>query len=160
MRHVMLPPHVLLIEPTSVYALLSSAELDAAGFEVTLAGSLEDGRRCAETILDPERSTPSTIILINISAAATPQAPFPGLRLARQLRQQIDRGLLREAVIVGLVERTTAAVEAAAQEAGCHLLQTPLRASAAEFMRRLVVAAAFVAAPEATGARLHPAHAA
>ncbi len=160
MRHVMLPPHVLLIEPTPVYALLSSSELDAAGFEVTLAGSLEDGYRCAETLLDPAQPAPFTIILINISAAATHEAPFPGLRLVRHLRQQMDRDLLCEAVIVGLVERTTAAVEATAQEAGCHLLQTPLRASAAEFMRRLVVAAAFVAAPEATGARLHPAHAA
>ncbi len=160
MRHVISPPQVLIVEPTPVYALLSSAELDAAGFEVTLARSLEDGLRSAEMLLEPHRPMSTAILLINITTGATDHEPFPGLQLVQLLRQRMDAGLLREAVIVGLVERTTVAAEAVAQEAGCHLLQAPVRGSAAQFLRRLVAPAAFVPAQRAVGPHIRSSHAA
>lgn len=138
MRHTTITPHVLLIEPTPIYALLSSAELVAAGFEVTLARSFEDGQRCAHALLDPRQPAKPTLVMVNLQLPTIPNAPWPGLRFARWLRQQIDQGLIHEATVVGLLERPTYAAETAARACGCHLLRVPLRANAAQLMRRIV----------------------
>ena len=138
MRHTTIAPHVLLIEPTPIYALLSSAELVAAGFEVTLARSFEEGQHWAKAMLVPWQPARPTLVLVNLNLPSIPNAPWPGLRFVSWLRQQINQGLTHEATIVGLLERPTFAAEKAARACGCHLLRVPLRASAAQLMRRIV----------------------
>ena len=132
-------PHVLLIEPSPVYALLSSAELVVAGFEVTLARSFEDGQRWTEIMLNLQQPTKPTLVLINLQHGGLTNESLPGLRFAAQVRQQIAGGLLHEATIVGLLERPTLAAEMSARACGCHILRVPLRTNAAQLMRRMVL---------------------
>ncbi len=139
MRLTTIAPHVLLIEPSPVYALLSSAELVAAGFEVTLARSFEDGQLWAETLLNAQQAAKPTLVLVNLQHGVLPNESLPGLRFAARLRQQIALGLLHEAPIVGLLERPTVADELAAGECGCYILRVPLRANAAQLLRRMVL---------------------
>ncbi len=139
MRLTTVAPHVLLIEPSPVYALLSSAELVAAGFEVTLARSFEDGQRWAETMLNLQQPAKPTLVLVNLQHGVLPNESLPGLRFAARLHQQIAGGLLHEATIVGLLERPTLAAETSARECGCHILRVPLRTNAAQLMRRIVL---------------------
>jgi CheY-like chemotaxis protein len=137
-------PHVLLIEPTPVFALLTSAELDAAGFEVTLSGSLVESYDWVEALLDPQLPGQPLIILISVANGKGTSAPSPGLQFVRDIYTRMNEGRLRHATIIGMVEQPTAAIEAAAQAAGCYLLLSPLRANAADLLRQVVAASGSV----------------
>jgi CheY-like chemotaxis protein len=131
-------PHVLLIEQTPVLALLTSAELDAAGFEVTLSGNLAESYEWVEALLDPQLPAQSLVILVNIEIGKRASNPLPGLAFVRDIYARMNTGALRRATIIGMVERPTAAIEATAQAAGCYLLLSPMRATAADLLRQIV----------------------
>lgn len=138
MRHATLPSHMLLIEPSPAHAIMSCAELDAAGVEVTLAATAADGMAAAERLFAPGQRPLSAAILIEVRLDPTAAETFDGLALARQLRRRMQRGLLRPVPIFLLSTHTSCALESAAQDAGYLMLQAPLRVGTAQFLSRTV----------------------
>ena len=132
MRHADLP-HILLIEPSPVAALLSAAELDAAGVEWTLAASAADGLAWAAALCSPYGTTPVAILV-----SFEPGTALDGAALVRELHRRMRQGTLRETPVFAMAHRMDRAVEAAAIDAGCQLLRAPLRAGAAHFLAALL----------------------
>ena len=134
MRHAAAKPHMLLIEPSPVVAVLSSVEFDATGCEWTLAGSAAEALAWAAALFGPYGPAQPGAILVSLE----PDAAFDGAGLAAELRSLMRQGLLRDTPIFGMASRVTAAVEASAIAAGCQLLRAPLRPAAAQFLAALV----------------------